>query len=389
VGDLSAFYRAARVKFDADPDFTERARLRVVRLQAGDETTLRLWRLLVGESERYFLAVYDLLDTTLTQADFAGESFYNPMLDPVVDELDTLGLLRESDGAKVVFPEGFTGRDGEPLPIIVRKRDGGYGYGATDLAAIRYRTQDLKATRLLYVVGAPQHQHLEMVYQTAREAGWLTPPARATHVAFGQVLGSDGKKFASRAGEAVKLAGLLDEAVNRAAAIVAEKNPELGPATQAEVARAVGIGAIKYADLSSDRIKDYVFAWDRMLATVGDTAAYLQYTFARIQSIFRRGGVSANQATTVRITEPAEHALALELLAFPIAVHEVGETLQFHKLTGYLQGLAGAYTAFYDQCPVLKAEPEVRDSRLVLCELTGRVIALGLSLLGIVTPPRM
>jgi arginyl-tRNA synthetase len=389
VGDLSGFYRAARVKFDADPDFAERARLRVVRLQAGDETTLRLWRLLVAESERYFLAVYDLLDTTLTKADFAGESFYNPMLDPVVEELDGLGLLRESDGAKVVFPAGFTGRDDEPLPIIVRKRDGGYGYGATDLAAIRYRTQELKATRLLYVVGSPQHQHLEMVYQTAREAGWLTAAARTTHVAFGQVLGSDGKKFASRAGEAVKLAGLLDEAVNRAAAIVADKNPELDPTTQAEVARAVGIGAIKYADLSSDRIKDYVFAWDRMLATVGDTAAYLQYTFARIQSIFRRGGVSARPATTVRITEPAEHALALELLAFPTAVDEVAETLLFHKLTGYLQGLAGAYTTFYDECPVLKADPEVRDSRLVLCELTGRVIALGLSLLGIVTPQRM
>jgi arginyl-tRNA synthetase len=389
VGDLNAFYRAARVKFDTDAGFAERARLRVVSLQSGDGTTLRLWRLLVAESERYFLAVYDRLDTTLTAADFAGESFYNPMLAPVVDELDVLGLLRDSAGAKVVFPAGFTGREGEPLPIIVRKRDGGYGYGATDLAAIRYRTQDLKATRLLYVVGSPQRQHLEMVYQTAREAGWLTPPAHATHVAFGQVLGSDGKKFASRTGETVKLVDLLDEAVRRAAQIVADKNPDLDPATRAEVARAVGIGAIKYADLSNDRIKDYVFAWDRMLATVGDTAAYLQYTYARIRSIFRRGGVTAAGAGTVRIADPAERALALELLAFPTVVEEVAQALQFHKLTGYLQGLAGAYTAFYDRCPVLKADGETRESRLVLSDLTARVIARGLALLGIATPPRM
>ena len=389
VGDLNGFYREARVKFDADADFAERARLRVVSLQSGDETTLRLWRLLVNESEKYFLAVYDTLDVTLTSADFAGESSYNSMLAPVVDELDQLGLLRDSEGAKVVFPAGFTGRDGEPLPIIVRKRDGGYGYGATDLAALRYRTQDLKATHLLYVVGSPQHQHLEMVYQAAREAGWLASPARATHVAFGQVLGSDGKKFASRTGETVKLADLLAEAVRRAAAIVAEKSPDLDAATRTEVARAVGIGAIKYADLSNDRIKDYVFAWDRMLATVGDTAAYLQYTHARIQSIFRKGEVAAGQADAVRIVEPAEHALAVELLGFPPVIDEAAETLQFHKLTGYLQGLAGAYTAFYDQCPVLKADEPTRASRLVLCDLTGKVIAQGLALLGITAPPRM
>jgi arginyl-tRNA synthetase len=389
VGDLDGFYRAARVKFDADPDFAERARLRVVSLQSGDETTLRLWRLLVDESEKHFLAVYDLLDVTLGSADFAGESSYNPMLAPVLDELDHLGLLRDSQGAKVVFPAGFTGRDGEPLPLIVRKRDGGYGYGATDLAALRHRTRDLKATRLLYVVGTPQHQHLAMVHETGRAAGWLVAPARATHVAFGQVLGNDGKKFASRSGETVKLADLLTEAVSRAEAIVRDKNPQLDPATRADVARAVGIGAIKYADLSSDRIKDYVFAWDRMLATVGDTAAYLQYTYARIQSIFAKGGVTGEQTAPVRIGEPAEHALAIELLGFPTVVDGVAETLQFHRLTGYLQALAGAYTAFYDTCPVLKADDQTRASRLVLCDLTGRVIAQGLALVGITTPPRM
>ena len=390
VGDLNGFYRAARVKFDSDPGFADRSRGRVVALQSGDQTTLRLWKLLVAESERHFLAVYDTLDVMLTSDDFFGESFYNPMLAPVVDELDRLGLLHESDGAKVVFPAGFMGRDGEPMPMIVRKRDGGYGYGATDLATIRYRTQDLKATRLLYVVGSPQHQHLEMVYQTAREAGWLAPPARATHIGFGQVLGADGKKFASRAGDTVKLADLLDEAISRASAIITEKNADLDEATRAAVARAVGIGAIRYADLSSDWIKDYVFAWDRMLATTGDTAAYLQYTYARIQSIFRKGGVTSERSgAAIRVVESAEHALALELLGFPAIIDEVAETLQFHKLTGYLQGLAGAYTTFYDQCPVLKADDETRASRLVLCALTGRVITQGLALLGITAPDRM
>lgn len=389
VGDLNGFYRAARVKFDADPAFAERSRLRVVALQSGDPTTLRLWRLLVDESEKYFLAVYDKLGVTLTAEHFYGESYYNDLLAPVVDALDGLGLLRESDGALCVFPQGFTGRDGEPMPIIVRKRDGGYGYGATDLAAIRHRTQDLKATRLLYVVGSPQHQHLEMVYQSAREAGWLAAPARAEHIGFGQVLGADGKKLASRAGDTVKLVDLLDEAVARAAAIVAEKNPDLDADTRAEVARMVGIGAIKYVDLSSDRIKDYSFNWDRMLSFSGDTGAYLQYTHARINSIFRRGAVSPDRAAAVLLGSPAERALAMELLGFAAVVADAAETLQFHRLTGYLQTLAGAYTSFYDTCPVLKADGAVRDSRLLLCDLTARVIAQGLALLGIEAPERM
>ncbi|MEV4415836.1 arginine--tRNA ligase [Catellatospora sp. NPDC049609] len=390
VGDLNGFYQGARAKFDADPAFAERSRLRVVALQSGDATTLRLWRLLVDESEKYFLAVYDKLGVTLTADDFFGESYYNDMLDPVVDALDGLGLLRDSDGAKCTFPAGFTGRDGEPLPIIVRKRDGGYGYGATDLAAIRHRTQDLKATRLLYVVGAPQHQHLTMVFQTAREAGWLAAPVRAEHIAFGQVLGADGKKLASRAGQSVKLVELLDEAVARAAAIVADKNPDLDADTQAEVARMVGIGAIKYVDLSSDRIKDYTFDWDRMLSFSGDTGAYLQYTHARICSIFRRGGVAPDRGAAVLLAHPAERALAMELLGFPAVVAEAARTLQFHRVTGYLQGLAGAYTAFYDACPVLKADGErLRASRLLLCDLTARTVAQGLALLGIEAPERM
>ncbi len=389
VGDLDSFYRAARVKFDADAAFADRARRRVVALQSGDESTLRLWRLLVDESVRHVAAVYQWLDVTLTEADIYGESFYNSQLDSVVEELDRHGLLRDSDGARCVFPAGFSGRDARPLPLIVRKRDGGYGYPATDLAAIRHRTRDLKATRLLYVVGAPQHQHLEMVFQTAREAGWLVEPVRATHVGFGQVLGASGKKLASRSGGTVKLADLLDEAVQRASAIVAAKNPTLDAAIQAEVAHAVGIGAIKYADLSSDRTNDYVFDWGRMLATTGDTAAYLQYTNARVRSIFRRGGVEPDRTAQIVIGHPAERGLALELLEFPTVVEDVAESLRFHRLTGYLQALAGAFTTFFDQCPVLKADGEVRASRLALCDLTGRTVTRGLDLLGITAPAIM
>jgi arginyl-tRNA synthetase len=390
LGDLNSFYQAARAKFDADDTFKARARARVVALQSGDEQTLRLWRLLVEESEKYFLAVYDRLDVCLTEKDFFGESFYNDMLAPVVQELDRLGLLRESDGAKVVFPDGFTNREGEPLPLIVRKRDGGYGYAATDLAAIRHRTQDLGATRLLYVVGLPQRQHLEMVYEAAREAGWLVPPARAEHVGFGSVLGPDGKMLRTRAGGSVKLVELIDEAVSRSAALVAEKNPELDEATRGEVARAVGIGAIKYADLSNDRVKDYVFDWARMLSFDGNTAPYLQYAHARIRSIFRRGGITpGEQPTAVKIAETAEHALAIELLAFEGVVTTVAETLEFHRLALYLHGLATAFTAFYEHCPVLRADGVVRESRLVLCDVTARVLARGLNLLGIAAPDRM
>ncbi|MGC5054727.1 arginine--tRNA ligase [Micromonospora sp. DT48] len=390
LGDLNSFYKAARVKFDADDAFKERARRRVVALQGGDKLTLRLWHLLVDASEKYFMAVYDRLDVCLTEKDFFGESFYNDMLQPVVSELDRLGLLRESEGAKVVFPAGFTNREGEPLPLIVQKRDGGFGYGATDLAAIRYRTQELEATRLLYVVGLPQRQHFEMVYEVAREAGWLRPPARAQHVGFGSVLGPDGKMFRTRAGDTVKLVDLIDEAVARAAALVKEKNPDLDEAERAEVARMVGIGALKYADLSNDRNKDYVFDWKRMLSFEGNTAPYLQYARARILSIFRRGGVTpARDLATITVSEPAERALAIELLAFEDVVTGVAESLDFHRLAVYLYGLATAFTAFYERCPVLRAEGEVRENRLALCDLTARVLARGLGLLGIGAPDRM
>ncbi|MBT8225260.1 MAG: arginine--tRNA ligase [Dactylosporangium sp.] len=390
VGDLNGFYTEARRKFDGSADFQERSRRRVVLLQNGDEATLRLWRLLVTESKQYFMTVYAQLEVRLAEGDFAGESAYNAALAPVIDELRRLGLLRDSQGADCVFPEGFTNRAGEPLPLIVRKRDGGFGYATTDLAAVRHRVQDLKATRLLYVVGLPQRQHLEMVFAVAAEAGWLAPPARAAHIGFGSVLGADGKVLRSRAGGTIKLVALLDEALERAARLIAEKNPDLDADTRAEVARAVGIGAVKYADLSTDRGKDYVFDFARMLSFDGNTAPYLQYAHARIQSIFRKGGLTPNRdGRLIQVTEPAERALVIELLGFPAVVNEVAQTLEFHRLAGYLYGLSTTFTAFYERCPVLKAEGIVRDSRLVLCDLTARVLAQGLDLLGITAPQRM
>ncbi|MFI7597481.1 arginine--tRNA ligase [Actinoplanes sp. NPDC049681] len=376
AGDLTAFYQAARAEFDGSEEFRTRARLRVVRLQAGDRETLALWRTLVAESQRYLLEAYERLGVTLTAADFAGESSYQGMLASVVDELDAKGLLVESDGALCVFPEGFTGRDGGPLPLIVRKSDGGFGYAATDLAALRHRVRDLGATRLLYVVGAPQRTHFRMVYAVAAEAGWLPEGVTAEHVAFGSILGTDGKMFRSRSGDSVKLSAVLDEAVARASA--------LNPAP--EIAAAVGTGAIKYADLAGDRMSDYVFDWDRMLALTGNTGPYLQYAYARIRSILDRAG---QFRPAVRIGHPAERALALQLLAFEPAVESVAATLEPHRLAGYLYGLGSLFTAFYEQCPVLKAAEGVRESRLSLCLLTGRTLRRGLDLLGIATPAKL
>lgn len=385
LGDLTAFYQAARVKFDSDPAFKQRAQLRVVALHGGDEMTVRLWRLFVTESEKYLMAEYARLGVTLSGHDFTGESFYNPMLSAVVEALQDKGLLRESDGALCAFPAGFTGRDGAPMPVIVRKSDGGYNYSTTDLAAIRYRVGTLKADRILYVVGLPQSQHFAMVFQTAKEAGWLPASVDAEHIGFGLILGKDGKLFATRSGGVIKLSDLLDEAVARAAAVVAEKNPDLAAAEQAAVAKAVGIGAVKYADLASDRTKDYVFDWDRMLSTTGDSGAYLQYTYARIQSLLRKG--SGSPRGDIALTEPAERALALQILGFPTAVELAARNLQPHRLTGYLQALCSAYSGFWEACPVLNSEKA--GSRLALSELTARVLARGLDLLGIATLNRM
>ena len=392
VGDLDSFYRQARTKFDSNDEFKERASARVVLLQGGDEETLRMWKLLVAESTRYFDRVYQTLGVLLTADDLMGESVYNPLLAPVVDRLRATELLVTSDGAEVVFPEGFVNRENEPLPLIIRKTDGGYNYATSDLACVIDRVERIGAHVVLYVVGAPQAQHLEMVAAVSRMAGWVPEGTELTHVAFGNVLGADRKILKSRSGEVVKLDALLTESVERAAVAVKEKNAELSAAQQAEVARQIGIGAVKYADLSTDRIKDYVFDWERMLAFEGNTSPYLQYAHARICSIFRRAGIDRAVVRTLTPTldHVAERALALRLLQFDTAVWDTLEKYSPHRLCTYLYELASEFSAFYEHCPVLRADSEAQKmSRLALCDFTARVMEQGLSLLGIESPEQM
>jgi arginyl-tRNA synthetase len=391
LGDLDGFYRAARASFDADPAFAERSRARVVRLQGGDPESLRLWRLIVEESVHYFDTIYETLGVLLTDEDVVGESFYNPMLEGVVSDLDALGLLQENDGALCVFPPGFENRDGEPLPLIVRKSDGGFGYAATDLAAIRDRVDRLGATAILYVVGLPQAQHLAMCFAVARMAGWLPDGTEAVHVGFGNVLGPDGKMFKTRAGSTAKLMDLLTDAVDRAEAGLVGRYTDLEPDARAELARAIGIGAVKYADLSTDRTRDYVFDTERMVAFEGDTGPYLQYAHARIRSIFRRGGDPVPSPTTaIMVDDPHERALAVALIGLDAALRATVDGYRPSKLCNYLFDLATTFTAFFEHCPVLQApDPDRRQSRLLLCDTTARVLREGLGLLGIESPDRM
>lgn len=422
VDDPSAFYQAARAKFDAsatDEDgFATRARQRVVALQGGDEETFAVWQRLVAQSKRYFNAIYSVLGISLTDDHIAGESSYDAHLAQLCQELEERGIARISDGALCTFPAGFTGRDGEPMPLIIRKSDGGYGYGTTDLATIRYRVRELGANRVLYVVGAPQNMHLRMVMATARDAGWLPDTVEAVHVQIGNVLGEDGKILKSRSGAPVKLMALLEEAVDRARAVIDASRPELTAEERAVTARQVGIGAVKYADLSVGHDTEYVFDFDRMLALSGNTGPYVQYAAARIRSILRKAGVlerytareiagtpagtetvgteaagtgidGGMPATPIAVVEPAERALALHLLEYGATLHKVREALEPHRLCTYLFELAQLFTAFYDQCPVLKSEDSVRESRLALCALVLRRLSEGLDLLGIETPENM
>ena len=391
IGELASFYKAAAKKFKEDASFAERSRKRVVALQAGDEQTRKQWRLLVDLSTRYFEAVYDKLGVTLKHSDIAGESFYNDRLSPLASELESLGYARISDGALCAFPAGFLNREGAPLALIVRKSDGGFGYGVTDLAAIRYRLEELRSTRILYVVGAPQAQHLSMIFTIATELNWLGPPARAEHIAFGSVLGTDKRMFKSRSGDTVRLVDVIDEAIDRAEIVAREKakdSAEIDEATLKEIARIVGVGSIKYADLSSDRVKDYVFDLERMVSFDGNTAGYCQYAYARARSVLRKSdGVPAD--ATLEIVEPAERELVLSLLGFGASVRDVERTLEPHRLVSYIYALASAFTSFYDACPILKAEPATRAARLVLTQLAARTLSSSLGLLGIEVPERM
>jgi arginyl-tRNA synthetase len=391
VGELNAFYKAARKKFDSDPSFAERSRTRVVSLQAGDEKTLELWRILVDASKQHFEKVFERLGVTMQPSDTRGESFYNPLLPEIAAELEQRGVAVVQEGALCVFPPGFKNREGNPLPLMLRKSDGGFGYDATDLAAVKFRAQELKGTRLLYTTDSRQAQHFAMVFAVARMAGYIGPEVRTEHAGFGSILGADRKPLKSRDGDTMRLIELLDEGRDRAAAAIAERNADLPEDAKQELASAISLGAIKYTDLSSDRIKDYVFDWDRMLAAEGNTGPYLQYALVRIRSIFRKleqqGGTAAGE---IRIQHERERALALSLIGFEAAVLAVANTLEPHKLCGFLYDLAGAFSAFWVECPVLSAEnPETRASRLALSRLTGRVLEQGLSLLGIEAPERM
>ena len=358
----NAFYQAARRKFDSDPEFAERARQRVVLLQGGDEGTLQLWQHLVGMSLDYLHRMYAQLGVTLTDADIRGESFYNDLLAEVCAELEASGVAVISDGALCAFPPGFTGRDGEPLPVIIRKRDGGYNYSTSDLATIRYRIRDLHVDRAIYVVGSSQALHFQMIFAVARQAGWIPAAARFEHAQIGNVLGTDGKLLRTRAGDSIKLSELLREGVERARKVFDELNtsPEFDESERAAIAEAVGIGAIKYADLSTARDSEYVFDWDRMISFRGNTGPYLQYATTRIRSIFRRAGLDPDGARApITLAEPAERALALRLLGFGAVVQQAGETTQPHLLAGFLFEVASAFTTFYEQCPVLQAAEPV------------------------------
>ncbi|MGW1053867.1 arginine--tRNA ligase [Streptomyces sp. NPDC002521] len=390
MSNLDRLYKAARKKFDADEEFKTRARRRVVDLQAGDPQTLATWQKFVDESKIYFFSVFEKLDMRIQDPDIVGESGYNDMLAETCRLLEESGVAVRSEGALCVFFDDIKGPDGNPVPLIVQKSDGGYGYAATDLSAIRDRVFNLKANTLLYVVDARQSLHFRMVFETARRAGWLNDDVTAVQLAFGTVLGKDGKPFKTREGETVRLVDLLDEAIDRASAVVREKAQDLSEAEIAERGAQVGIGAVKYADLSTSANRDYKFDLDQMVSLNGDTSVYLQYAYARIQSILRKAGEVRPVAHPELELADAERALGLHADAFAETLREAAAEYAPHKLAAYLYQLASLYTTFYDKCPVLKAEtPQQVENRLFLCDITARTLHQGMALLGIRTPEKL
>ncbi|MBK9219644.1 MAG: arginine--tRNA ligase [Uliginosibacterium sp.] len=382
LADLEDFYRRAKQRFDEDEAFATRAREYVVKLQGGDAQVNVLWQKFLDVSLHHCEAVYEKLGVRLKREDVRGESAYNPDLAVVVKDLQAQGLAVESEGAQVVFLDEFKNKEGQAQAYIVQKQDGGYLYSTTDLAAVRYRVTTLKADRVLYVVDARQSLHFQQMFSVSRKAGYAPATLSLEHVGFGVMLGEDGKPFKTRSGGTVKLAELLAEAELRAHALVSEKNPDMPEVERRVIARAVGIGAVKYADLSKNRNSDYVFSWDSMLSFEGNTAPYLQYAYTRIASVFRRAeGFDAT--APVVLGEEAERQLALALARFADALQSVARETMPHFLCAYLYELAGQFMRFYEACPVLKSEGAVRASRLRLCELTARTLKTGLGLLGI------
>ncbi|MFB6843997.1 arginine--tRNA ligase [Streptomyces sp. NPDC056373] len=390
MSNLNRVYKASRALFDADEEFKERARKRVVALQSGDKETLELWQQFVDESKVYFYSVFEKLDMEIRDEEIVGESAYNEGMPETARLLEEMGVAVRSEGALVVFFDEIRGKDDQPVPLIVQKADGGFGYAASDLTAIRNRVADLDATSLLYVVDVRQSLHFKMVFEAARRAGWLTDEVTAHNMGYGTVLGADGKPFKTREGETVKLEDLLDEAVQRAAEVVREKAQDLTEDEIQERAAQVGIGAVKYADLSTSPNRDYKFDLDQMVSLNGDTSVYLQYAYARIQSILRKAGAVRPSAHPELELADAERALGLHLDAFGSTVFEAAAEYAPHKLAAYLYQLASLYTTFYDKCPVLKAEtPEQIENRLFLCDITARTLHQGMDLLGIRTPERL
>ncbi|MCM1977027.1 arginine--tRNA ligase [Streptomyces sp. G1] len=390
MSNLNRVYKASRAVFDADDDFKERARKRVVALQSGDEETLKLWQQFVDESKIYFYSVFEKLDMEIRDEEIVGESAYNDGMPETARLLEEMGVAVRSEGALVVFFDDIRGKDDQPVPLIVQKADGGFGYAASDLTAIRNRVGELDATTLLYVVDVRQSLHFKMVFETARRAGWLNENVTAHNMGYGTVLGADGKPFKTREGETVKLEDLLDEAVQRAAEVVREKAQDLTEEEIQERAAQVGIGAVKYADLSTSPSRDYKFDLDQMVSLNGDTSVYLQYAYARIQSILRKAGEAKPVAHPELELVAAERALGLHLDVFGTTVFEAAAEYAPHKVAAYLYQLASLYTAFYDKCPVLKADTEEqKENRLFLCDLTARTLHQGMALLGIRTPERL
>ena len=392
IGDLVEFYKQAKKRFDEDEDFKSTSRDAVVALQSGEETAYKAWQLLCEQSRKEFQKIYDRLDITIQER---GESFYNPLLDDVTKDLTSLGLLEENQGAQVVFLEGFTNKDGNPQPLIVRKSDGGFNYATTDLAAIRQRTINEKAERVIYITDAGQANHFAQVFQVANRAHWIPDNVELVHVPFGLVKGEDGKKLKTRSGETVKLKDLLDEAITRSEKDlkqrIADESRNESEDFIHEVSTAVGLGAVKYADLSQNRTSDYIFSFDKMLALQGNTAPYMLYAYVRVQGISRKGNIDFSQLgeAPIVLEDNTELALAKHLLALDTIVMEVAQDLFPNRLCQYLFELSQKFNQFYDRCSVLQAEEPQRTSRLMLCDLTARTLKLGLSLLGIQVLERM
>ncbi len=393
LGDLVVFYREAKQRFDQEDAFRETSRQAVVELQSGNEEALKAWRLLCEQSRQEFQKIYDRLDVRLTER---GESFYNPLLSDVVKDLEESGLLVEDQGAKCVFLEGFTNKEGDPLPVIVQKTNGGYNYATTDLAAIRYRIRQDGAERIIYVTDAGQANHFAQVFQVARRAGWIPDNIELVHVPFGVVQDESGKKFKTRSGETIRLRDLLDEAIARARADLDARLQEEGrdetEAFKAHVAEVVGLGAVKYSDLSQNRTSNYIFSYDKMLSLQGNTAPYMLYAYVRVQGISRKGGIDFSQLGSdrrVTLQDETELTLAKHLLQFDQVLSAVEADLMPNRLCQYLFELSQKFNQFYDRCPVLQAEEPMRTSRLLLCDLAAQTIKQGLALLGISVLERM